>query len=376
MNFLETYNTLSTLLEADAVQQDTQSQRIKQYYNIDYKVPFYWSESGYGYPWFEFESVTHKEYKEHMYSRVPGIYLIVNKITCQAYVGKAVDIAYRMYEHSLRSKKDSRFLHPAMRHHGLAVFKWTVLEVIPEEILAPGEESIVRHWFIEKEQHYIKQLNTYTQVEHYNLTPGGENPPAYFKYENELILQVQQYIDEHPYESANSIAKRFPGIKDGRRVSDINKGNGRFGRVKYRQDLTFPIRKIHQKLSIDRGPELAQVGGSGAALNTPETKFNLQLSRYPWYFIKTVKTDSGDYAFEKLYRSPGSTRQETAQLKPLEVVDYTDLSKVVPYLDDSDYSHYFQKQGFYLTKVKLTEKDFDWWTGQYSATNTSKSIQV
>jgi hypothetical protein len=365
MNFLNAYNTLSNLLEAGAVQQyNTKSAKIKYYYNIDYKVPFYWNEAGYGHPWFEFEGQTNTNYRTNVYNEVPGIYLIVNKITYQAYVGKAVNLANRLYCHTrLRQKNDSVFLHLSMKHHGLGAFKWTVLEVMPEDILASGDENKVKNWFIEKERYYINKLKTYLQVEHYNLTPGGENPPVYFKYQNNLIKQVQQYIDEHPFESCSTVAKQFPDLSGSKVVADINNGLGRFGRVKYRPDLTFPIRDMGSTAAM-RGPKVV-----GAKLNTTKTAFSQKLSRYPWYFIKTTKTGSGKYAFERLDKSPDKNFVQSLASLELDFVDKNDLSKVVPYLTDNRYSHYYPKQGFYLTKIKLTDKDFDWWADQYSARN-------
>jgi hypothetical protein len=373
MNFLEIYDTLGNLLEAEDVQQSlSKSAKIKYYYNIDYKVPFYWSESGYGHPWFEFANAASKDYRTNPYSGIPGVYLIVNKITCQAYVGKAVDIANRMYTHSLYAgpkppvKKDSIFLHIAMQHHKLAAFKWTVLETIPETILALGEESKVAAWFIEKEQYYIKKFKTYEQVEHYNLTAGGENPPIYFKYSNDLIKQVQQYIDEHPLESSAIVANKFPELSSPRIVADINNGLGRFGRVKYRSDLTFPIRDAKLPNS-EHEPKVTKA--RGYKLNTVASAFSQKLSRYPWYFIKTTEVESGNYTFERLDKSPDKNFVQGLESLELDFTNNNDLSKVVPYLTDSRYSHYYPKQGFYLTKIKLTDKDFDWWADQYSARN-------
>jgi hypothetical protein len=107
----------------------------------------------------------------------------------------------------------------------------------------------------------------------------------------------------------------------------------------------------------------------GYKLNTVASAFSQKLSRYPWYFIKTTEVESGNYTFERLDKSPDKNFVQGLESLELDFTNNNDLSKVVPYLTDSRYSHYYPKQGFYLTKIKLTDKDFDWWADQYSARN-------
>ena len=96
-----------------------------------------------------------------------NIYKITNIITGKSYIGatsKPVNVRWK--QHVRDSRKDRckfRSLYQAIRKYGKDNFKFYIIEKCPEDILS------------EREIHYIKQYNSLSHQEGYNLTPGGEN---------------------------------------------------------------------------------------------------------------------------------------------------------------------------------------------------------
>lgn len=101
-----------------------------------------------------------------MDKKISGIYVITNLINGKQYVGLSKNCLKRWSDHYSKAyhsnKKDDleKALYKAMRKYGRENFSFKIIEECPEEQLA------------EREQYWIKQLNTYAQG--YNETPGGE----------------------------------------------------------------------------------------------------------------------------------------------------------------------------------------------------------
>ena len=94
--------------------------------------------------------------------RLGNIYLITNKINQKKYVGQtARDIDKRFDEHCSEKRGHSR-LHNAIQKYGWQNFEISLIEQIPIEEMD------------EREQYWIKKLNTRNPEVGYNIAPGGK----------------------------------------------------------------------------------------------------------------------------------------------------------------------------------------------------------
>lgn len=116
--------------------------------------------------------------------RLGNIYLITNKINQKKYVGQtARDIDKRFDEHCSEKRGHSR-LHNAIQKYGWQNFEISLIEQIPIEQMD------------EREQYWIKKLDTRNPEVGYNIAPGGkQNFNPYNKVEvleNGLIFDSKE----------------------------------------------------------------------------------------------------------------------------------------------------------------------------------------
>lgn len=101
-----------------------------------------------------------------MQDNLSGIYCIENLVNHRKYIGMSRDIKRRWIEHRTElnhNQHDNQYLQSSWNKYGKDNFKFYIIEKCPEDILS------------EREIHYIKQYNSLSHQEGYNLTPGGEN---------------------------------------------------------------------------------------------------------------------------------------------------------------------------------------------------------
>ncbi|HJV73173.1 MAG TPA: GIY-YIG nuclease family protein [Noviherbaspirillum sp.] len=91
---------------------------------------------------------------------VSGIYAITNTINGKVYVGLSSNIQKRWQTHRVPKIASKSAIHSAIRKHGVAAFRFEVLERCPVSKLS------------EREKHWIALLKTYQNG--YNLTTGGQ----------------------------------------------------------------------------------------------------------------------------------------------------------------------------------------------------------
>ena len=94
-----------------------------------------------------------------------GIYCIVNKVNGKRYVGQAVNLSRRKYEHFIAKKRTNPPLRNSIKHHGIENFEFIVLEYLPvnKEILTQAEQK----WL-----NYFIDNNKWDRL--YNLCPIAE----------------------------------------------------------------------------------------------------------------------------------------------------------------------------------------------------------
>lgn len=99
-----------------------------------------------------------------MKEKLTGIYSINNLINNKKYIGQSTDINARWYNHKYclnNNRHSNDCLQKAWNKYGEKNFEFTILEICSEEKLD------------EREQFYIKELNTLCRGNGYNLDSGG-----------------------------------------------------------------------------------------------------------------------------------------------------------------------------------------------------------
>ena len=94
-----------------------------------------------------------------------GIYCIENTVNGKKYIGKSVNIPYRLTGHKWalsENRHSNSHLQRAYNKYGLENFKFYMLEECDKDILS------------DKEVYFIKKYKTKNQKFGYNLTDGGE----------------------------------------------------------------------------------------------------------------------------------------------------------------------------------------------------------
>lgn len=137
-----------------------------------------------------------------------GIYRISNKHTGQMYIGQSVNIEERFRQHKRGDGvKKGSYIDNAILKHGKDNFLYEIIKLCPRKYLNGLEK------------YFIRIYNTYQDPRHYNLTPGGENPPSW---------EGKHLSDEHK-----------------KNISEANKGKTRSDETRkklseIRKDTTLP----------------------------------------------------------------------------------------------------------------------------------------
>lgn len=96
---------------------------------------------------------------------VSGIYMIVNNVNGNMYIGQSKNVFTRWNKHykeaMLNKQNDNSILHKAIRKYGIKCFWFKILELCREEELD------------EKEKFYISLYQTNVNYGHYNILDGG-----------------------------------------------------------------------------------------------------------------------------------------------------------------------------------------------------------
>ena len=170
-----------------------------------------------------------------------GIYIITNQVNGKAYIGQAVDIRHRFYNHRCdafnpNDKKYNYPLYKAFRKYGLKNFSFEILEECDRSELN------------EKEIYYIAKYNSYYNG--YNQTKGGNSPPYVIFSDDKIDMIIERL--KTSTDNSKIIAEEF-GVSQ-RLVIGINSGEYR-----RRDNEQYPIRqhlnKIKSQLStINKQP--------------------------------------------------------------------------------------------------------------------------
>ena len=132
-----------------------------------------------------------------------GIYVIKNKLTGQAYIGKASRFKDRVTAHNKATQRDSGALHDAIRGHEKD-FEWGVLNIEWDPEVRNSLESA----YIGNSRFIDEGYNTLYYIFDYNLVPGGKGgkeSKLSFKEQLEILWAI---YSAKPFVSAD-IARDF-----------------------------------------------------------------------------------------------------------------------------------------------------------------------
>lgn len=103
-----------------------------------------------------------------MLPRTSGIYVITNLKDGKRWVGQAMDMRERMYNHigALRGGTNSPYLQRAWNKHGAEAFEFSVLMKVPE--------CCLNFW----EEHFIELFQTWRRGKGYNISRKASGPPT------------------------------------------------------------------------------------------------------------------------------------------------------------------------------------------------------
>lgn len=132
---------------------------------------------------------------------VSGVYLIENKNTKQKYIGQSINIERRWKEHCRGKSYETSYIDNAMSKYKKENFTIIILY-----------ESQDKDLLLAMEKYYIWKYDTYKNTFHYNLTPGGEQPPILKGKKN------PNYNKKINKETKNKISKAHKGKKHSEKI--------------------------------------------------------------------------------------------------------------------------------------------------------------
>lgn len=134
-----------------------------------------------------------------------GIYRISNKHTGQMYIGQSINIENRFIQHKRGDGIDrGSYIDNAIIKWGKEKFTYEIIKLCP------------RRYLNGLEKYFIRIYNTYKDPHHYNLTPGGENPPSW---------KGRHLTDEHKKKISQSNKGKIRSDETRNKLSKIKKGS-------------------------------------------------------------------------------------------------------------------------------------------------------
>lgn len=164
------------------------------------------------------------------------IYVIKNDINNKLYVGQSIDVEERFRSHC-KNNTDNSLIDDAIQKYGKRHFYYKILESQVEN-------------YDEREQHWIKELNSQTP-NGYNVMAGGSNPPTYYGDDSPSAKISDEDVKQLKWDLANTalslldLAHKYQISK--RQILRINQGISRCDLSEH-----YPIRKnpnLNGKLS-------------------------------------------------------------------------------------------------------------------------------
>lgn len=159
------------------------------------------------------------------------IYIIKNDINNKVYIGQATNTKERFQKHCVPSAAilNNSYISKAIQKYGKEHFWYEILESQIEN-------------YNEKEIEYIKLYNCKVP-NGYNLSDGGENPPALSGTEHPESCLTQEQVEQLTKDLINTnmsmsqLAIKY-NFMSKTSISEFNKG-----KTYYRENIQYPIRK-------------------------------------------------------------------------------------------------------------------------------------
>jgi group I intron endonuclease len=135
------------------------------------------------------------------------IYIIENKVTGAAYVGKSNDVRRRWYKHQTAAKTGAEgYLYRAMRKYGIENFNIHIADEAEDEVYVLN--VLEPEWI-----QYLQEM----KVKLYNLTDGGDGIPG-FKHSEEAKLMIG--LKNSQKNCSEETKEKLRKINSGKSVSD------------------------------------------------------------------------------------------------------------------------------------------------------------
>lgn len=156
------------------------------------------------------------------------VYLITNTVTRKVYVGQTKDFANRKAGHLYAARKGlKRPLYASIRKYGDDNFKFEVIEEC--------DDSIIN----EREQHWIRQYDSFNPEKGYNLTSGGERD---FTVKNITRQQISESLT-----GRERTAEHSANISAGKRGKSVGRGRTFSAETVQRRVMTSLANRANHK---------------------------------------------------------------------------------------------------------------------------------
>lgn len=196
-----------------------------------------------------------------------GIYKITNNINGKCYIGKALNVEKRLYQH--KNNQNSRpYLQNAISKYGIENFSFEVIE-----------DNLTKETYGKRERFWISYYNSMSP-NGYNLTSGGENEP-----DGTLSDVVKKKIsDSHKGKKPTKEArKRMSESAKIKYFSDEHKQNMSLSKMGEKNSFygkhhsEESKRKMSEKLSGVNSPNYGKVGHMTGKHHSEETKKTMSI---------------------------------------------------------------------------------------------------
>jgi len=192
-------------------------------------------------------------------TKIPGIYLIFNKISGKFYIGSAVNIYQRWATHRSdlnKHKHDNQHLQNAWNKYGITEFQFTILEIVddPKQLLT-------------KEQWYLDQISSNTTGVYNICFTAGSCLGKTVSLETREKIRQGHLEKSLSQEHRQNISRALKGKNTGPR-SPLSKehrdsiSRTHRGELSYSAKLTWPqVKEIRQRASLESQSALAREFG-------------------------------------------------------------------------------------------------------------------